>query len=736
MAAGLAGVGACAPGEAPSSEVRVWQDRAARVEIIRDDWGIAHSYGQTDADAVFGMVYAQAEDDFHRIEMNFLNSQGRLAEAEGGAEIWRDLRMKLFIDPDVLQREYEASPPWLKELMDAWAAGLNYYLYTHPDVDPMVLNHFEPWMALSFSEGSIGGDMERPSLARLEAFYGSRVGAVSEAAAADPGPIRSGLDPLPGHDLTTEPTGSNGIAIAPSNTADGSALLLINPHTSFYFRAENHMVSEEGLDAYGATTWGQFFVYQGFNETAGWMHTSTGADAIDEYYYDVDIRDDGVWYPYDGEPRKMDERQITVPYRTADGTMAERTFTAYFSHHGPVVRADGDRWVAVKLMNNPVDALTQSYMRTKAANYDEFLETMRYHTNSSNNTVFADADGTIAYFQANYVPIRDPGFDWSEPVTGMTSATEYRGIHPVEESPLVVNPATGWLQNTNNAPWSVIGPESPKARDYPAYMDSYGENFRGEHALRVLEGHSDFTVQGLIDAAYDSYLPGFEDVIPALVASWNRAPASHPLKAPLSEPVAALRDWDLRFGVESVPTSLAIAYGDTLLSRVQRRARASGNDPFDYMASGAADSERLEALADAVARLSADFGDWRTPWGEINRFQRLTGDIVQPFDDSRPSTPVGFTSARWGSLAAYGQRTFNGTKRIYGTRGNSFVAVVAFGDSLRARAISAGGQSGHPDSPHFDDQIERYATGDLRAVRFYRSDVEAVAEETYRPGAR
>ncbi len=767
---------ACDPGtgaDAPP-ELADWEARAGRVTIVRDEWGIPHSYGRTDADAVFGMIYAQAEDDFNRIEVNFLNSQGRLAEAEGEDAVWRDLRMKLFIDPEVMRGHYADSPEWLRDLMDAWAAGLNYYLHTHPDVEPRVLDRFEPWMALTFSEGSIGGDMERPSLSALEAFYGEdgtveRVvgGAAAQdrAASADPAmdsPVRfasadpamaspanpvgvgasdpaavSGLAPLPGHDPTVEPTGSNGFAIAATNTESGDeTLLLINPHTSFYFRAENHMASEEGLNAYGATTWGQFFIYQGFNETAGWMHTSTGADAIDEYYYDVEVRSDGVYYPYDGEMRKMEERTITLPFRSGEGGSGERTVTAYFTHHGPVVRGEGTRWVAVKLMNDPVNALTQSYLRTKAANYDEFLETMRLHTNSSNNTVFADAEGNIAYFQANHVPIRSTEYDWDEPVSGMTSDTEYQGVHSVEESPLVVNPETGWLQNTNNAPWSVTGEGSLDQDAYPPYMDTYGQNYRGEHAIMVLEGRTDFTLQRLIDAAYDSYLPAFEDIVPALVAAWDAAPEGDPAKSSLEGPVSVLREWNLRFGEESVPTSVAVFYGDTLRSLVLDEARAAGTDVYEYMADGASDDRKLEALAAAVARLEEAFGDWRTPWGEINRFQRLTGDIVQPFDDARPSTPVGFTSARWGSLAAYGQRTFNGTDRIYGTRGNSFVAVVSFGDSLRARAITAGGQSGDPSSPHFDDQIERYATGDLRPVRFYRPDVDAHAEETYVPGRR
>src|SRR6185437_6480272 len=262
-------VSAAAAQQPSAAELARWQREAQNVTIVRDDWGIAHVYGKTDADAVFGMIYAQAEDDFNRVETNYLNSIGELAKAEGEKAIYSDLREKLFIDPDTMKAMYARSPQWLKALMNSWADGLNYYLYKHPEVTPLAITRFEPWMTLTFSEGSIGGDIERVNLGRLAAFYGH------EPAAETPSNEELGI--------YEEPTGSNGIAIAPSNTVDHHALLWINPHTSFFFRSELQMVSNEGLDAYGAVTWGQFFIYQGFNPRLGWMHTSSGVDAVDEY---------------------------------------------------------------------------------------------------------------------------------------------------------------------------------------------------------------------------------------------------------------------------------------------------------------------------------------------------------------------------------------------------------------------------------------------------------------------
>ena len=713
-----------------SDDLDRWERQAESVTITRDDWGIAHIRGKTDADAVFGLMYAQAEDDFNRVETNYLNSMGRLAEAEGEEQVWRDLRMKLFINPDSMKAMYARSPEWLKSLMNAYADGLNFYLAKHPEVKPRVITRFEPWMALTFSEGSIGGDIERVNLGQLEAFYGKQ-GAV--APATNPGSQDATALVLAPDDLFAEPRGSNGIAIAPSNTAAGHSLLLINPHTSFFFRSEVQVASDEGLNAYGAVTWGQFFVYQGFNETAGWMHTSSGVDNIDEYLETIVQRGDSVFYRVGSEQRPMTVSTVNVPFRTDTG-MATRSFTVYRTHRGPVVREVDGKWVSIRLMEEPLKALTQSYTRTKAKNYAEYKQTMDLHTNSSNNTIFADAEGNIAYFHANFIPKRDTRFDWSRPVDGSNPATEWGEVLAVEESPHLLNPATGWLYNTNNNPWSAAGPNSPKKADFAAYVDLGSENPRGIHAIRVLQGKKDFTIQSLIDAAYDSYLPAFAELIPALIRAYDATPASNPLKQKTAEQIALLRDWDYRWSTTSVPTSLAVFWGDELGQRIGAEARRAGMSVDEYIVKRATPDQRLQALATASDKLAADFGQWRTPWGEINRFQRLTGDIVQPFNDSGPSIPVGFTSARWGSLASFGARPYRGSKKWYGTSGNSFVAVVEFGDSVRARAVSAGGESGDPASRHFNDQALRYSTGDLREVYFYPSQLEGHVERRYHPG--
>jgi acyl-homoserine-lactone acylase len=698
---------------------------AARVTILRDKWGIPHVFGKRDADAVFGMVFAQAEDDFNRVELNYINAMGRLAEVEGEAEIWRDLRMKLYIDPADMKAKYAASPAWLKQLMDSFADGMNWYLATHPQVKPKLITRFEPWMALSFSEGSIGGDIESIELKPLEAFYARQPAPGATAAAPKVASLDQGFD--------AEPRGSNGFAIAPRLTAGGHALLMINPHTSFYFRPEVHMVSEEGLNAYGAVTWGQFFIYQGFNERLGWMHTSGGGDVIDEYLETVVEKDGRFFYQYDGKQRPLQSRRIDLPYKTATG-MASRSVTAYFTHHGPVIRAEDGKWVAVRMMDDPMHALMQSYGRTKARDYAAFYKVMGLRTNSSNNTVYADADGNIAYFHGNFIPRRDPRFDWTKPVDGSTSATEWQGLHEIKDTITVFNPKSGYISNTNNWPCTGFGASSPKCADYPAYMWSLPQNARGIHAERVLHDADKLTLDGLVGRAYDSYLTAFEPLVPAVLKDWDALPESDPRKAHLAGQVAALRGWDLRWSSTSVPTSLAVYWGQDMVKGAAPRARAKGVPVVDFVQTSLGAQERLDALGRASDRLQADFGTWKTPWGEINRFQRLSGAVDQQYDDSKPSWPVGFTSANWGSLASFGMTAKQTTKRIYGDRGNSFVAAVEFGPRLRARSILAGGESGDPASPHFADQAAMYSRGEFKDVLFYKEDIEKQLERKYHPG--
>lgn len=700
---------------------------ARNVTITRDTWGIPHIHGKSDADAVFGMIYAQAEDDFNRVEMNYVRSLGRFAELEGADAIYEDLRQRLYFHPDTLRRLYTDSPEWLRVLMDAWADGLNYYLRTHPEVTPRLLTRFEPWMALSFTEGSIGGDIENAIWPEeLEAFYGHP----DERASSGSTEVQP---------RSERPSGSNGIAIGPSRTVNGRTLLLINPHTSFYFRSELQMTSDEGLNAYGAVTWGQFFIYQGFNERAGWMHTSSRVDAIDAYRETIVRRGDQLYYRYGDGERPVVREPVTIRYRTDSG-MAEREFEIYKTHHGPITLEQDGHWVAIRLHNRPVEALTQSWLRMKARSYREFRQTMELHTNSSNNTIFADAEGNIAYFHANFVPRRDVRFDWDQLVDGSDPATEWGPPHAIDELPHVLNPDIGWVYNANDWPWMAAGPDSPRPQQYPYYVNAGFPSPRGRRVVQLLERDSSFTLASLQALAFDRRILSADDVLPALFRAYETLPGADSLKSKLADQMDVLRAWDRRASAASVATSLLVYLLETRLPPPFSVARFSWDSLPPSRAARqpprpASAEDIVFALAAASDRLTEEFGTWRTPWGEINRFQRISGEIAAHFDDGAASMPVDFVDD-WGTLPAYGAETFN-TRRRYGTYGNTFVAVVEFGsDSVRARAITPGGQSSNPASPHFNDQSLRYITGDLRDVYFYPAQLEMHTERRYRPGQR
>jgi acyl-homoserine lactone acylase PvdQ len=703
-------------------EIARLEARAETVTIIRDDFGVPHIYAKTDADAVFGMLYAQSEDDFNRVERNYIWATGRLAEVEGEEALYSDLRARLYMTVDEAKAAYASAPGWLRALCDAFADGVNYYLYTHPEVQPRLLTRFEPWMPMFFSEGSIGGDIEQIPLDGIRALYGDDGG---------PAVLRTDTATRP---LLEEPAGSNGFAISGKLTESGYAMVLINPHTSLFFRGEIHFVSEEGLNAYGAVTWGQFFVYQGFNENTGWMHTSTRVDFIDEFVEDVFEENGKLKYRYGDETRPVTVSEVTLKYKDGDKS-SERTFPMYHTHHGPVTHEIDGKLVATKINWDPVHALEQSFIRTKLSGHEEFREMMNIRTNSSNNTVYADSSGNIAYYHGNFIPKRNPGLDFSKPVDGSDPATDWQGLHTVDEIVTILNPPNGWIQNCNSTPFTAAAEYSPKREDYPRYMAPDAENFRGVHAVSVLTGQSGITLDRLIELAYDPYLPGFERLIPGLVEAYDQAAQQN---SSIDDAIAVLRNWDFRVSGDSVAMTLAHYYGASYLENADLPADmqdVSRMEKIIYFGSGSAPEERLRIFADVISKLESDFGQWNVPWSEVMRYQRIDGAIEQTFDDDASSLPVGnLASSYWGALAAFGNRGNQGTRRIYGTRGNSFVAVVEFGEKVRAKTMLAGGQSGDPDSPHFEDQAQRYVDGEFKNAAFYREDVERRAVRTYHPG--
>lgn len=705
------------------AEITKWKQQAQRVTIIRDNWGIPHIYGKTDADAVFGLLYAQCEDDFARVEANYIEKLGRQSEISGRTSLYDDLLHRLVLDSVAAKNDYTNAPAWLKKLCIAYADGINYYLATHSTVKPALLIRFEPWWPFLWTDGSIGAiSTGGATRQELQSFY------TGEAVAAAP----------PRLDDENE-IGSNGFAFSPKLTTSGKAILYINPHVTFYFRPEVHMVSEEGLNAYGAVTWGQFFIYQGFNEACGWMHTSSQADVADLYAEKIKAEGEKFVYDYDGKPRSVGEKEIEISMNDK-GVISKKSFRVFETHHGPVVAKRNGQWLTLKHHNRSAKGLEQSWLRTKAKSFAEFKQVMYMKENTSNNTVYADREGNIAYWHGNFMPKRDIKLDWSKPVDGSTSATEWKDLHMVDEMVTIYNPATGWVQNCNQTPFTSSGTSSPKRENFPAYMAPDAENYRGINAVKVWSNASNLNLAKVIEGGYTRYLPAFDVLIPGLKNAWEKKgfiPDS--LATDLGAAVELLKNWDRQSEKTSVPTTLAIEWAQRLLPAINRievsdMPDAGFIEKTAAFAATASPDALLLPLTTTISDLKRRFGYWEVPWGEINRYQRLTGNLDEIYSDTMPSIPARFAAATWGALPSFVSRPMNGSSRRYGYSGNSFICAVEFGEKVKAKSLLAGGNNNNPSSKHFGDQAEMYANGVFKDVLYYKEDVLKHSEKTYYPG--
>ena len=713
-----------------SSQIKAWEAQAKNVTIIRDNWGIPHVYGKTDADAVFGLMYAQCEDDFNRVETNYIEKLGRLAEVNGEAEIYNDLYLRLLIDSADAMADYNKAPAWLKKLLKAHADGINYYLYKNPQTKPILLKKFQPWYPLLWTDGSIGaintGGVTEEDVKHL--YSGS-----NDTLAYQPKKFEENS------------TGSNGFALAPSKTQNGNALLYINPHVTFYFRPEVHIVSEEGLNAYGAVTWGQFFIYQGFNENCGWMHTSSNVDVADMYIEKIKKGGNILTYEYDEQQKKLITKPIIIRYKK-DNRMLTKNISAFYTDHGPVMAKINEQYISVKASNRMMSGLIQSWQRTKAKGLEDYKKIMELKSNTSNNTVFADNNGNIAYWHGDYVPIRDTAYNWGQPVDGSISKTEWKGLHEVKDIVQVMNPASGFIQNCNSTPYTASGESSPVKNKYPDYMAPDGENFRGINAARLLSKENKFTIDKLIAVGYDSTLAAFEVLIPALLNSFNKnVLPSDSLYTVLKEPIAVLQKWNYKVAENSVATTLAIEWA-TLLNESIRKVYINEGEADQVtatkkFAATASAKDLLIPLTTIVNELQKIHGTWQVAWGSINRYQRISSNIYLNYDDAKESFPVAYASALWGMLPAYNSAYITGMHKRYGVSGNSFVCAVEFikkdsagAKKVKAKSLLAGGESGNLASKHFNDQLLMYTKGQFKDVLFYREELMKHVERNYHPG--
>lgn len=703
----LAGAFACSP----ALERRPAADLSRSVTIHRDTWGVPHVYGATDAAVVFGLAWAQAEDNFAHLEDNFVRSVGRGAEVHGDKALRDDQLARALEIPRLAREEYERAETRMRALYDAYAAGLNLYAERHPGA-MKVLPRFEPWHPLA---------LMRFKYHQLE-FVGY--------AGLNPGDLRVARDAPPAE----RPQGSNAWAVGPSRSASGHPLLLINPHVGFFGVGqyyEAHLHSDEGWSFSGVGRYGLPFPYMGHNGVLGWAHTDNYPDTGDLYVETFDDPADPLAYRYGGGYRKAAEWTEEIRVKTGAGVETRR-FTFRKTHHGPILSEHEGSPVAVRL---PLLAeggwLDQWYAMTRARSFDELKTALRRVAIPYMNITYADCDGNIFYAYNGTVPRRsDPKIDWRKPVDGSDPALEWQGFHPFDDLPQVENPASGFVQNCNSTPFATTSDGNPDPARHPAYMiGPETDNARARVSRSILTSRETFTFEEWARAAVDTRVFEAGENVPAIVAEWERLRQSDASRAQALAPlVSELGSWDRVGRIDSVAMTLFADWFD----RWRRLSAGESQEPW----------ARVRLLEEARRDLERDWGTWRVEWGEINRLQRTHWNGAEPFSDARPSLAVPGGPGWLGIVfnfyvrreTAVNPGSAEGARRRYGVMGNSYVSVVEFGPTVRARSIVYFGQSGDPASPHYFDQAPLYARGEMKPAWFTLDEIQANLERSYHPG--
>jgi acyl-homoserine lactone acylase PvdQ len=679
---------------APSFAAAGPQALARSVTIYRDTYGVPHVYAKTDAGAVFGLMYAQAEDNFWQLETDYIGLIGRRAEVDGLAGLPSDLLVRAWEVEKGAKAHYEHASPQLKTVCDAFAAGLNYYLAKHPEVHPRLLTRFEPWFALAEEHHGPAGTGITPA----------------ERAAAFP--------ELAGTPPTAQPPvnpneGSNMWAVAPSRSADGHALLLINPHVQFFGggqRYEAHLHSDQGLDVSGFAMLGAPYIWSGHNRYLGWSHTNNYAQFSDVYLESSDVPGDPLVYRYGAGHRFAVEWTDTVRVKTDTG-FETRTVKFRKTHHGPVLGVRKGQMLAVRAAAVDGGRMEESWIVDKSRNLREFQEALARRAYTGSNTIYADVKGNIYYLHGNAVPKRSTKFDWSKPVDGSDPETEWQGLHTIDELPHVLNPKSGWVQNCNSTPFLTSGAaDSPKASDYPAYMAPEADTPRSQRSRAILDGTGRFTFEEWTKLGLDTKVGIAAARIAELKAALKDVAPERSSK--LADLLAALEQWDQVGRNDSVAATLFVR---------TEEARRAGVGP-------------VAALEKVKADLEGAWGTWRVPWGDVNRLERIhTSGRQEPFSDEKPSLPVPGAPTFTGTIFTFGTRSAPGQKRQYGTVGNTYIAVVDFGKKPVARSLLVFGQSADPKSPHFFDQAKLYSTQQFKPAWFTLAEIKKHTERKYRP---
>jgi penicillin amidase len=665
------------------------EELARSVTIYRDNWGVPHITGPTDAACSFGYAYAQAEDNFWQVEDNYIRALGRAAEVYGEKLLAEDLIVRALEIPKLAQAEYARSSPQVQKIAQGYVAGLNWYLAKNPKAKPRLINRFEPWHPIAFANYAIYFNF-------LFRQTGLRTGEITPVV-----PVQ----------------GSNMWAIMPKKAASGRAMLFMNPHQPFFGVGqwyEGHVMSNEGWNMSGASFFGSMFPTMGHNEFLGWSHTVNKPDVYDLWEETFDNPADPLAYRYGNGYRQATAwtESVTVQGKTPQQFRFTKT------HHGPIVAERNGKKIALrfgKLWEG--GQVEQRYRMGKARNFAEWKQAMSLTNVAMFNAIYADRDGNIFYVHNGAVPRRSTRYDWSKPVPGSDPEAEWQGYHPFSELPQVANPSSGWVQNCNSTPFTTtVGEDNPREDKYPSYMWSDPDTARARISRRILNNRDKFTFEEFEKASWDTYVIEAETDIPRIAARFAAVRKADPARAArLAPAVEELAEWDHRGRFESVAMTLYVRWAE-------KHAATPNRDPLDLLEEVLADQEKA-------------FGTWRVKWGDVNRSQRVhTSGELEAFSDAKPSVPIAGGPGTVGIVFNFYTRPAAGQKLRYGVAGHSFAGVVEFGPRVKARTILTFGNSADPASPHYFDQAQLYSQQRYKDAWYTLAEIKANSKRVYRPG--
>jgi acyl-homoserine-lactone acylase len=675
---------------------------AHSVTIYRDSYGVPHIYGPTDASCVFGYAYAQAEDNFWQVEDNYIQAIGRAAEVNGQEAVAADLLNRKLEITRLSMAEYKNASPHTRELCDAFADGLNYFLERNPQVKSRLIDHFEAWQTIA--------------LMRFE-VYQLFVYETQDLHLEDTRTASRQID-------NDAAPGSNMWAIGPQKSASGKAMLFINPHmfffgpTQFY---EGHLHSNEGWNISGASCFGMPFPIFGHNEYLGWSHTVNYPGISDLYVEEFDDPRDPLAYAYASGHRKATEWTEVIKIKNDRG-VESKSVTLRKTHHGPVLSIKGSQAVALRLAKLDDGGLIDEwYAMGRAHSLAEFKAAMSRLAIPMFNTMYADREGNIFYVYNAAVPRRSAKVDWTKPLDGRTPESEWQGYHRFEELPQLINPTTGFLQNCNSTPFMTTTEGNPLKADYPSYMVREPDTPRARLSRRILSAKDKFTFDEWTRTAFDTTVIEAESFVPALVGEWEKLKQTDAARAEkVAAAVAELKSWNHVSTIDSKAMTL-FAFSFERASRIQA-ARDTAPWPM------------IRALEAVITDLDRDWGTWQVAWGEVNRLQRVHTSGREPFSDTRPSLPVPGASGPLGIIFTFYARLEKDQKRRYGYLGNTYVSVIEFGPEPQVRSLLVFGESADPTSPHYLDQARLYATDEMKPSWFRLPKIKRNSERSYHPG--